>query len=220
MCALGTALVIFATGATTHAQTTVRYPGRWQLTQYWIAQESAALHDLHAAIIRGRTGHALAWACPRFVTNLTMEGTGLTWDNRLLNWDGRVNGQACFVEVDRGTYPYGIGVMGYALVPYRSLAVDRRFISIGHTVELADIAGFPLPDGSRHDGCFVAVDGGGAIVGHHIDMFVPSEGDYQRLNRQGWIRPYIHSVIVDSPRCQSARPYAWLPLPSDPALPR
>jgi 3D (Asp-Asp-Asp) domain-containing protein len=198
----------------------IRYPGRWQLTQYWIADERPAPEDRRPVNILDRNGDRVALSCPRFLQDLTMEGTGRTWDGRILNWDGRVNGRPCFIEVDRDSYPYGIGVQGYALVPFRSLAVDRRFIPIGHTVEMPDLAGMPLPDGSIHDGCFVAVDGGGAIIGHHIDLFVPSESDWRELNRGGFLPRHVQNVTVDAPRCEHARRYAWLPLPTDPALPR
>jgi 3D (Asp-Asp-Asp) domain-containing protein len=198
----------------------IYYSGRWQLTQYWITEEHAGERDRHATPVRARTGAVLAWSCPRFFDDLSMEGTGRTWDGKLLNWDQRVDGHACFVAVDQDSYPYGIGVAGYALVPYRSLAVDRRFIPIGHTVEMPDLTGMPLPDGSRHDGCFVAVDGGGAINGHHIDLFLPGEQAWRDLGRAGFLPSTIRQVVIDSPRCAYARRYARMPLPSDPPLPR
>jgi 3D (Asp-Asp-Asp) domain-containing protein len=198
----------------------IRYPGRWQLTQYWIARERAGERDRRASPLFSRGGRAITYACPTFVTDLTMEGTGLTWDDRLLNWDGREQERACFVEVDRGSYPYGIGVQGFSLVPYRSLAVDRRYIPVGHTVEMSELAGLRLPDGSVHDGCFVAVDGGGAIVGHHIDLFVPSQADWQRLSVARQLPSSVRSVVVDAPRCRSAQRFAWIPLAADPALAR
>jgi 3D (Asp-Asp-Asp) domain-containing protein len=206
--------------AAAHADGPVYYPGRWQLTQYWIAQEQPAPTDHRAVPIQARDGRVLSWSCPRFLGDLTMEGTGRTWDGRLLNWDTRLNGRACFVEVDRDSYPYGIGVAGYALVPYRSLAVDRRFIPIGRTVEIPDLAGLPLPDGSRHDGCFVAVDTGGAIIGHHLDLFVPSERAWRELGQAGHLPAYVRQVVLDSPRCAHARRYAVMPLPGEPTLPR
>lgn len=198
----------------------VYFPGRWQLTQYWIARETAGSRDRRAVPIRARDGRVLSWSCPRFLDDLTMEGTGRTWDGRLLNWDTRLHGRACFLEVDHDSYPYGVGVAGFALVPFRSLAVDRRYLPLGHTVEIPDLAGLPLPDGSRHDGCFVAVDGGGAIVGHHIDLFVPSEAAWRELGQAGHLPPFVHQVVLDSPRCAHARRYAVVPLPGDPPLPR
>ena len=192
------------------------YSGRWQLTQYWIAQERTFPDDHRAVVVRNRDGNVLVRSCSRFVADLSMEGTGQTWDGRLLNWDQRVRGHACFVEVDRNSYPYGAGVAGFALVPLRSLAVDRRFIPLGHTVEIQELAGIPLADGSRHDGCFVAVDGGGAINGHHIDLFVPSEQMFRDLGLAGYLPSSVRRVVVDSPRCAYARMYAVTPVPGDP----
>ncbi len=194
-----------------HADPPVYYGGRWLLTQYWIATELPGPRDRRAVPIRTRQGEVIALSCPRFIDDLSMEGTGLTWDGRLLNWDTRQNGRPCFVEVDRESYPYGVGVAGFALVPYRSLAVDRRYIPIGHTVEMPELAGLMLPDGSRHDGCFVAVDGGGAINGHHIDLFLPSEAAYREAGRAGFLPHHIRQVVVDSARCAWARRFAMLP---------
>ncbi len=193
----------------------VYLPGRFQLTQYWVAREAPQPDERHAVRLTDRSGATVAWACERFASALTMEGTGRTWDGRLLNWETRQGGRACFTEMDTGLYPYGAGVRGYALVPFRSLAVDGRYIPLGHTVEIAELIGTPLPDGSRHDGCFVAVDGGGAIRGHHIDLFVPSREAWSELGRGGWLPERVHAV-VDSPRCGYARRFAVIPLPNDP----
>lgn len=186
-------------------------PGTFQLTQYWIAEEQADETGRPQPVV-DRRGNTLAWSCARFVSSLTMEGTGRTWDGRLLNWDARVNGRACFVEVDAALYPFGVGVQGYALVPFRSLAVDARYVPLGHTVELPELAGMPLPDGTRHDGCFVAVDGGGAIVGHHLDLFLPSTRWWRDLRNAGHL-PRQVSVVIDPPRCAPARRFAIRPTP-------
>jgi 3D (Asp-Asp-Asp) domain-containing protein len=196
----------------------VLFEGSWILTEYWIARETVGPRDRTAVPLQARDGRTLTYATPKFLSDLSMEGTGMTWDQRLFNWDGRVEGQARFIQVDRTRYPYGIGVQGYALVPYRSLAVDRQYLRIGHTVEIAELVGLPLPDGSRHDGCFVAVDGGGAIQGHHIDFFVPSESEWQRLSRERWLPTRIQNVVMDAPRCNYARQYAWQPLSTDPSI--
>ena len=198
-------------------------PGRFLLTQYWVAEERPGAAREQAVRVYDPEGGTVAWACRGFVSSLTMEGTGRTWDGRLLNWASRHQGRACFIEVDTALYPYGVGVQGYALVPYRSLAVDARFVPIGHVVEMPELRGMPLPDGTRHDGCFVAVDGGGAIRGHHIDLFVPSRGVYERLAAQREL-PRRVTVVVDSERCAYARRYAVQPspdaLPADPTVGR
>lgn len=189
--------------------------GTWQLTQYWIAAESPALADRRAVPVRDRAGRTLTQACESFASCLCMEGTGRSWDGRLFNWDTRVHGRACFTEVDTDLYPYGVGVQGFALVPYRSLAVDPRYISIGRVVSIPALEGLRLPDGSAHDGCFVAVDGGGAINGHHIDLFLPSITAWRRLLREGSL-PSRVLIEVDAPHCAYASRFAIHPVPGDP----
>lgn len=213
-------LVLAALAAPSSVSAERFMPGRFQLTQYWVAEEATDDADERVVQVLDPGGSTVAWACQRFVSSLTMEGTGRTWDGRLLNWASRSHGRACFVEVDTGQYPFGAGVQGYALVPFRSLAVDSRYVPIGHVVELPELRGMRMPDGARHDGCFVAVDGGGAIRGHHIDLFVPSRATWERLSYEREL-PRRVSVVVDADRCRSAQRYATVPMPGDmPADPR
>lgn len=71
--------------------------------------------------------------------------------------------------------PYGDGAAGFILVPYRTLAVDRRLIPLGTVLYIAAARGqqVTLPSGEVvvHDGYFFAGDVGGAIKGDHIDVF-------------------------------------------------
>lgn len=70
---------------------------------------------------------------------------------------------------------YGDGVNGYALVPYHTLAVDPSVIPFGTVLFIPSARNttIKLPDGQsmRHDGYFFAADRGGAIHGHHVDVF-------------------------------------------------
>lgn len=71
--------------------------------------------------------------------------------------------------------PFGDGVKGNKLVPYRTIAVDKKVIPFGTVVFIPDAKGvvIRLPDGTsiNHDGYFYAGDTGGAIKGAHIDVF-------------------------------------------------
>lgn len=71
--------------------------------------------------------------------------------------------------------PYGLGVDGYKLVPFVTVAVDRNTFPIGTVLYIPDAKGvsYRLPDGETrvHDGYFFAADVGGAIRGNHIDVF-------------------------------------------------
>lgn len=72
--------------------------------------------------------------------------------------------------------PYGEGVDGLILVPYRTVAVDRTVIPIGSLIYIPAARGqkIILPSGEsiEHDGYFYAADVGGAINNNHIDVFL------------------------------------------------
>jgi 3D (Asp-Asp-Asp) domain-containing protein len=71
--------------------------------------------------------------------------------------------------------PFGDGVQGLILVPFRSIAVDKTRIPIGSVVFIPAARGrnIRLPNGEtvQHDGYFFAADTGGAIHQNHIDIF-------------------------------------------------
>lgn len=71
--------------------------------------------------------------------------------------------------------PDGLGVRGYRLVPFRTVAVDPKFISIGTVLFIPKLKGVTVRDlGSDawvHDGYVFAADTGGEIKGNHIDFF-------------------------------------------------
>lgn len=73
------------------------------------------------------------------------------------------------------TGPFGDGVKGLILVPFRTIATDTTVFPTGTIVYIPSARGadVELPDGTRtkHDGYFVAGDIGGAIKGNHIDVF-------------------------------------------------
>ena len=75
--------------------------------------------------------------------------------------------------------PYGDGVQGYALVPFRTVAVDPARIPIGSLLFIPDAVGVPFThegEDYTHDGYFFAADVGGAIRGAHIDTFTGTQG--------------------------------------------
>lgn len=76
-------------------------------------------------------------------------------------------------EVSKG--PFGTGVQGMWLVPFRSIAVDPHHIPYGSVIYIPQARGseVTLPSGAvaTHDGYFYAADTGGAIQQNHIDVF-------------------------------------------------
>jgi 3D (Asp-Asp-Asp) domain-containing protein len=73
-------------------------------------------------------------------------------------------------------WPFGLGVSGYRLIPFRTVAVDHNHIQYGSVLFIPDAKGVEveLSDGKKatHDGYFFAADNGGAIHNNHIDVFV------------------------------------------------
>jgi len=97
--------------------------------------------------------------------------------------------------------PWGDGVDGMRLVPFRSIAVDRSVIGYDALVYIPAARGteLTLPSGevAIHDGYFYAADRGGAIKDNHIDVFV-GEGRHSpfafvRSKREPTFTAYILS---------------------------
>ena len=83
---------------------------------------------------------------------------------------------------------YGDGVKGYKLVPYRTIAVDRKTIAYGNVVYIPSAVGNEviLPNGEKaiHDGYFFAGDTGSAIKKKHIDVYIGSA----KKNPFSWVK--------------------------------
>ena len=70
---------------------------------------------------------------------------------------------------------FGDGVKNYKLIPFRTVAVDSKFIPYGTVIFIPNAKDkiIELPNGSKvvHDGYFFAGDTGGAIKNNHVDVF-------------------------------------------------
>jgi 3D (Asp-Asp-Asp) domain-containing protein len=161
--------------------------GTFELTYYWVAFEGdhgggddTSLFDPGCAL--------LATVSSEFADAIALEGTGRLLDGRLLNVAGGCDCDTspCYIEAD-ADHPWGYGVQNRALVPFRSLAVDRDVIEYGTGLYLPALDGLTVPGEApwgdfAHDGCAVAADTGGAIVGMHIDFFVGIRDAYLTLD--------------------------------------
>lgn len=71
--------------------------------------------------------------------------------------------------------PFGDGVYGMILVPFRTIAVDPKHIDYRSVIYIPAARGkrITLPSGrvAMHDGYFYSADTGSAITGNHIDVF-------------------------------------------------
>lgn len=153
-----------------------------------------------------RRGLYLATVIESFANELKMEGSGWLADGRVLNYDGRCRYGVgtCFELLDPATHPFGRGAGRRPLVPFRSVAVDRRLIAIGETLYMPELDGLPLPDGSVHDGCLRADDTGGAIKRRLIDFYVLELENFIWVNEHMWGDRYF-TPHVEDPRCEFLR---------------
>lgn len=178
----------------------------FRLTFYWLAYESEYANETYDTDIYDRYGFWLGRYPAAFVYELRLEGSGVLMDGRVLNYDGACayGIGTCFATLDLDQHPLGRGVQGRRLEPFRSVAVDPRYIPIGSPLYVPEIVGLLLPDGTRHDGCVRADDMGGAIKQHKLDFFVESYFNFKYLADQLWwhLKATPH---LDEPRCEYLR---------------
>ena len=161
--------------------------GSFELTYYWVASEGDYSGDADTDLYDPECA-VLATVSADFADAIALEGTGRLLDGRLLNVAGACGcaRSPCFAEAD-ADHPWGVGVQDRALVPFRSVAVDRDVIEYGSGLYLPALDGVVMPGDApwgdfAHDGCVVAADTGGAIVGMHVDFFVGLEDAYRTLD--------------------------------------
>ena len=115
----------------------------------------------------------------------------------------RTGQKICFERLDPALFPHGRGAAGRAITPLRTVAVDTAVIPLGTWLRIPELAGLPRPDGSLHDGCFLAEDRGIKVVGRQIDVFT---GDPAVTARWNSLFPSNRGVHVrrNDPACKPA----------------
>lgn len=163
--------------------------GSFQLTYYWVTTEEEFTGAKDTSVY-DKNCKQLALVSAKFAASLKLEGTGRLSDGRLLNYAGSCAcpTSPCYLVAD-AQHPWGYGVQGKALVPFRSFAVDKAEIPYGSRVYVPELDGVAVPGdppwgGFVHDGCFSADDTGGAIIGKHVDWFAALKPHYATLDAQ------------------------------------
>jgi len=178
----------------------------FRLSFYWLAYEAEYANESYDTDIYTRRGYFIGRFPSAFVYELKLEGSGILRDGRVLNYDGECNyGMGtCFKTLSLDEHPLGAGVQGRALLPFRSIAVDPRYIPIGSPVYVPELVGVVMPDGTRHDGCLRADDMGGAIKEHKLDFFVESYFNFKFIADNLWWRMKA-TPTLEEPRCEYLR---------------
>ncbi|MBL9041833.1 MAG: hypothetical protein JNM83_09545 [Myxococcales bacterium] len=181
-------------------------PGTYKLTYYWLAYESEYANEPYEIEIYTRQGFPIGRFPRAYVFELRLEGSGVLRDGRLINYDGRCayGIGTCYQTLDPQAHPFGKGGQQRALTPFRSVAVDPRWVPLGTPLYLPELRGMRLPDGSSHDGCVRADDTGGGIRRREIDFFVESYANYKALEEQ-LLNDHRVTPLVEEPRCTYLR---------------
>ena len=134
---------------------------------YYLALETDYALTDKDGIFRNAHGKVIHRGSKEFKKMASIEGSARLMDGRVLSYHSKVRGVIRWQEVNA---PYGLGAI-CPLIPMRSAAVDPRRIPLGSTIFIKETRGLTLPDGSKHDGLWRAVDTGKAIKGARIDLF-------------------------------------------------
>jgi 3D (Asp-Asp-Asp) domain-containing protein len=180
--------------------------GQFKMTFYWLAWECDYANEPYLVDVYTRQGFAIGRFPRTFVFELKLEGSAMLRDGRALNYDGhcRYGIGICFQTLDPTVHPLGKGGQGRALEPFRSVAVDPRFVPLGTPLYIPELAGLRMPDGTPHDGCVRADDTGGGIRRHELDFFVESYPNYKFIDDQFWGNGHV-TPHVEEPRCAYLR---------------
>jgi len=142
--------------------------GRAFITFYWTVDESSPRYRVKdSAVLRDPAGKLIAHTSRRYKRDLVKQGTGVLRDGRTVYYVNRIEGESRFRVTSS---KYGLGSTGCPLIPFRTVAVDPHFVKLGSKVYIPQLKGAHLPDGTIHDGMFIAADRG-HFRGAHVDLF-------------------------------------------------
>lgn len=146
-----------------------RKVGRAVVTFYWVVDEASPQYKGKAsAVLRDPAGRVIAHTHRQFKLDLVRQGSGWLRDGRTVIYVKKIAGESRFRVTSA---KYGLGSTGCRLIPYRTIAVDPRFVKLGTKLYIPQLKGTLLPDGTVHDGMFIASDRG-SFHGAHVDLFV------------------------------------------------
>jgi len=181
--------------------------GEFRLFYYWQAKEDD--HGGEAEVpLHDESGEVVATVAQGFADELTLEGTGLLEDGRIIGLHGPCTFAEtgwCYRISNPATDPYGEGAWG-ALAPFRSASLATVWDLRGTPLYVPALKGVMVPtaDGKLvpHDGCLIANDYGWSLSKQDIDFYILHEGYHQAIIDQ---LPWDHraEVFANPSQCPS-----------------
>jgi 3D (Asp-Asp-Asp) domain-containing protein len=136
-------------------------------TLYYTALERDYVQG-SSAEFRDVSGNILRRGSEEFFQAASIEGSARFEDGQVLNYHRRIGGDVRWMNIDA---ELGLDARGCELVPFRSAAVDPAAVALGTVMLVEETRGMLLPDGSAHDGMWIAADTGDSILGDRIDLY-------------------------------------------------
>lgn len=194
--------------------------GPYRVTFYYLVDEADERFSWHPKDepVRDIYGQTIAVVPREFKQKADIEGSARLSDGRVINFAGRGTDGIRYRLVEGAQWGLGAAnveqisrLEPYKLIPYRTAAVDPQKIPLGSILFIPQAQGIPLPDGSEHDGYFLAHDVGGAIKGDRLDLFVGTEEDVRNSFTENGLanKSSVEVLLVEGPEAQKIRERYW-----------
>lgn len=177
-------------------------------TYYDFPSESAGAKD---ATIYDAACAPIAKVTTAFHDRVCVQGSGRLEDGATVSFAKRdcacaaicprTGQKLCYERLDQKRFPSGRGATGQPITPLFTVAVDSTVIPLGTRIFVPELVGLPRPDGTKHDGCFLAEDRGLKVVGRQIDFFTGDPANTARWNAIVPSNRGVH-VLTNDPRCR------------------
>jgi 3D (Asp-Asp-Asp) domain-containing protein len=167
--------------SSTKKETRKKIQTKSAFTYYWIAQPADYKHSGKSVTVRTCSGLSIGSVPVNYADALVMEGTGVV-GSKIVNLGGcSCSGFKCFELVDRKSDPYGLTSFGTPLRPYVTIASND--IKKNTKIYVPSLVGWKVPGSKKtHNGCLLVDDQSWSFKGKHIDFYVYSMANYEKLD--------------------------------------
>ncbi|KAG1463599.1 hypothetical protein G6F46_003024 [Rhizopus delemar] len=166
---------------TSKKETRKKLQSQSAFTYYWIAQPDDYKSGKDVSV-KTCSGKKIASVSEDYADALVMEGTGVV-GSKIVNLGGcTCSNYKCFELVDRESDPYGLTSYDTPLRPYVTVASND--IKKNTKIYVPSLVGWSIPGSSKkHNGCLLVDDQSWSFNGKHIDFYVYSMDNYQKLDK-------------------------------------
>ena len=170
-----------AKSSSTKKETRKKLQGGSAFTYYWIAQPNDYKGG-KSVTVKTCNGASIGSVPENYADALVMEGTGVV-GSKIVNLGGcSCSGYKCFELVDKKSDPYGLTSFGTPLRPYVTIASND--IKKNTKIYVPSLVGWKVPgSGKTHNGCLLVDDQSWSFKGKHIDFYVYSMSNYEKLDK-------------------------------------